>query len=167
MLVLDDAGIAVDPHRAGTSEETIGFGEPLLAPAAGEVASAVDGIADDGKSVDAPAGNHVVIDIGGGRFVLVAHLQEGSVAVKPGDRVATGDPIGRVGHSGNSTMPHIHLQVQDGPTLEATRNTFPIAFAASDGSPAREHRSPWRGEVIHPSRRAPHGAGGDDLVLRF
>ncbi|MFU8850030.1 M23 family metallopeptidase [Micromonospora sp. SL1-18] len=37
----------------------------------------------------------------------------GTVAVRPGELVAAGQPLGRCGNSGNSTQPHVHVQVMD------------------------------------------------------
>lgn len=58
-------------------------------------------------------GNYVILE-GEGVVALYAHLRSGSVAVAPGDEVCTGAVIGRVGNSGNSTMPHLHFQLMDG-----------------------------------------------------
>jgi murein DD-endopeptidase MepM/ murein hydrolase activator NlpD len=81
-----------------------------------------------------PEGNHVVLDIGSNRYVLLAHLERGSAAVTAGQRVSAGQPVARVGNSGNTAEPHLHLQVQDGPRLMAPDGhgwtsglrTFPI-----------------------------------------
>jgi hypothetical protein len=58
------------------------------------------------------AGNYLVIE-GGVGFALYAHLRQGSVGPQPGDTVQAGEVIGRVGNSGNSTMPHLHFHVMD------------------------------------------------------
>lgn len=63
--------------------------------------------------LDEADGNFVVLDIGDGFFVNYAHMQPGSVSVKLGDRVETGDVIGLVGNSGNSVAPHLHLHVMN------------------------------------------------------
>ena len=57
-------------------------------------------------------GNHVVIDHGNGEFSLIAHLQAGSVLPKLGDRIRQGDPIGKLGASGDASGPHVHYQLQ-------------------------------------------------------
>ena len=42
----------------------------------------------------------------------------GSVRVRRGDRVAQGEQLGELGNSGDSTGPHVHYQLQDGPRWE-------------------------------------------------
>lgn len=60
-------------------------------------------------------GNYIVIRHSGDEYSCYAHLKQGSVRVKKGDIVKQGQPIGKVGHSGNSTEPHLHFQINDGP----------------------------------------------------
>ena len=57
-------------------------------------------------------GNHVVMRRDG-LFAAVVHLAPGSVAVREGQEVQLGEIIGRVGHTGNSTSPHLHFQLMD------------------------------------------------------
>lgn len=56
-------------------------------------------------------GHMVRIDHGGGMHTLYAHLLAGSIRVSRGQRVEMGEPIGRVGSTGNSTGPHLHFEV--------------------------------------------------------
>ncbi|MHB8434855.1 MAG: M23 family metallopeptidase [Acidimicrobiales bacterium] len=91
-----------------TLEEFVAYGAPVPAPCDGTVAFAEGSLPDLPVPVALPAGNHVDIDTGGEQ-VLLAHLRQGSVAVRPGDKVRAGDEIGRVGNSGNSTEPHLHI----------------------------------------------------------
>jgi murein DD-endopeptidase MepM/ murein hydrolase activator NlpD len=60
-------------------------------------------------------GNSVVIEHGNGEFSFYAHLKPGSIRVRAGEQVARGQLLGQVGSSGNSTEPHLHFQVCDGP----------------------------------------------------
>ena len=60
-------------------------------------------------------GNVIVIDHGNGEYSMIAHLQHGSVQVKLGQRVAQGQVIGKLGHSGDTDTPHLHYQLQSGP----------------------------------------------------
>lgn len=90
------------------------FGEPVYAPCAGAVARAEDGhpdhkppSADPGR----PAGNHVLLKCAEAD-VLLAHLMRASLAVRPGDWVDQGQLIGKVGNSGLSAEPHLHLHAQ-------------------------------------------------------
>ncbi|MEO0421971.1 MAG: M23 family metallopeptidase [Pseudomonadota bacterium] len=59
------------------------------------------------------AGNYVMIRGHDGVIAFLAHLREGSPCVVPGDRVALGAPVGRVGLSGNTTAPHLHFNLFD------------------------------------------------------
>ncbi|MFB6609029.1 M23 family metallopeptidase [Agromyces sp. NPDC056379] len=111
-----------------------GFGLPILAPADGVVVAVHDGEPDhDGRrsqlalvpyalgqagrlrnGVHAIAGNTVTIELrDGGAFVSLAHLRRGSIRVAAGDVIKVGQPIAECGNSGNSTEPHVHLQVMD------------------------------------------------------
>ncbi len=65
-------------------------------------------------TLETVGGNHVIIDIGGGRYAFYAHLKPGSLGVRQGDRVRRGQVIGLVGNSGNSTEPHLHFHISDG-----------------------------------------------------
>ena len=56
-------------------------------------------------------GNYILIDHGGGIQTRYAHLMTGSASVSRGQRVETGQPIARVGSTGNSTGPHLHFEV--------------------------------------------------------
>lgn len=60
-------------------------------------------------------GNYVLIRGEGTVHVLLAHLKTGSVSVRLGQKIARGEMIGQLGHSGNSTMPHLHMQFMDSP----------------------------------------------------
>ena len=59
------------------------------------------------------AGNHVMIQAPDGHLVFLAHLRNQSISVTEGEQVKQGQPIGMVGNSGNSTMPHLHINVFD------------------------------------------------------
>ena len=73
-------------------------------------------------------GNYVVIRHEGGEFSTYAHLRTGSVRVKKDDVVKRGQVIGQLGHSGNSTSPHLHFQVADGPDPLYSRG-IPVIFS--------------------------------------
>ncbi|MCW3840306.1 M23 family metallopeptidase [Micromonospora yasonensis] len=138
VAVRDGRTAAVRDWRTTWSVEPVdrfyAFDQPIVAPAAGRVVSARDGEPDlvarrsplagvryaltqasrARQGARGLAGNHVVLDLAdGGPYLVVAHLRRGTVAVRPGEVVAAGQPLGRCGNSGNSTQPHVHLQVMD------------------------------------------------------
>jgi murein DD-endopeptidase MepM/ murein hydrolase activator NlpD len=58
------------------------------------------------------SGNYIIIEASDG-YVVYAHAQTGSIKVRPGDKVVSGQELAKVGHSGNSTAPHLHFQLMD------------------------------------------------------
>jgi Peptidase family M23 len=98
------------------------YGQPVYAVADATVIAAVDGMPDSPPGalpanigIEQADGNHVVLDLGNGHYALYAHLAPNSVKVVQGQRVRQGDVLGLVGSSGNSSEPHLHFQVSDGP----------------------------------------------------
>jgi murein DD-endopeptidase MepM/ murein hydrolase activator NlpD len=79
------------------------------------------------KNYKAPIGNYVVIRHAGGEFSHYAHLKQGSVKVKAGDAVQQGQAIAQLGHTGNTTEPHLHFQLTDGSDPMYSRGV-PIVF---------------------------------------
>jgi murein DD-endopeptidase MepM/ murein hydrolase activator NlpD len=73
-------------------------------------------------------GNYVVIRHAGGEFSTYEHFRAGSIKVKKGDVVKCGQVIGQLGHSGNSTSPHLHFQISDGPDPAYARS-IPVVFS--------------------------------------
>lgn len=145
-LVASDQRYACDLVAAGGSR-----GRPILAPCHGEIVHAVDAFDDapDSRYVTSPPrgaelGNHVVVRPDGtGTHVFLCHLQRGSVAVKPGDRVAPGDLLGRCGNSGRTSRSHLHIHAQDLDHYAFNRATgIPISFIDRSGTPRPP--VPWR-----------------------
>ncbi len=64
-------------------------------------------------TLETVGGNHVILDLGGGKYAFYAHLQPGSLRVRAGERVRRGQLLGLVGNSGNSTEPHLHFHISD------------------------------------------------------
>ncbi len=94
------------------------FGADIHAVGDGPVVSVVDGLPEQvpGKSptglpLDQYGGNHIVQDLGDGDYAFYAHLKTGSITVKPGDRLTTGQVIAALGNSGNTDAPHLHFHV--------------------------------------------------------
>src|SRR6476660_8724957 len=74
-----------------------GFGSPVLAPADGRIVGAADGYEDNRPGTNSDRANHVVIDIGAGRYVLMAHLMQGTSRLKSGTGCGVASPSPRSG----------------------------------------------------------------------
>src|SRR5689334_22768157 len=75
-------------------------------------------------------GNHIVLDLGGGVYAVLAHLRRRSALVAPGDRVRAGQVIAACGNSGNSSEPHLHFQLMDRPGVLLGAG-LPFAFTGT------------------------------------
>lgn len=142
-------------------EAFVGFGRPIVAPVSGEIITVVDGEVDHvarrsfgaliGYALTQPArvrggaraiaGNHVVIRAGEAR-VLLAHLRTASIRVHEGQHVTAGEQIGECGNSGNSTEPHLHVQVSE--SFERNARGIPLVFVHPD----RGTWVPQNGEIV-------------------
>ena len=127
----DDRLAKGDPSRNSSYPQ---FGREVLAVADATVVHVQDGLPEGTPGRFAPGvtaanadGNSVVLDLGDGRFALYAHLQPGSLRVRPGERVRRGQVLALLGNSGNSDAPHLHFHVMDGPSPLAS-NGLPYAI---------------------------------------
>lgn len=110
------------------------FGTPVVAPCAGTVIAAVDGLPDmDVPKLDEKhlAGNHVILRCGG-VDILLAHFRRGSVQVKFGAQVAVGAPVAKVGNSGATSEPHLHIHAQRPGTKATPFSGQPIPLMIDD-----------------------------------
>ena len=146
-------------HRAGwlrtlllgvPTRECYAWSAPVHAPFDGRIVRAVDGIEERVRvyplrelalavkhaltftpaKLPAILGNHVILrrdDL----FAAFVHLAPGSVAFREGQDVPFGEVIGRVGHTGNSTSPHLHFQLMDAADPTVAKG-IPCAFASYD-----------------------------------
>ena len=115
------------------------FDHEVVAPCDGMVSGASDGASDTSigeKGRGGPAGNYVLLSCtveDREITVLLAHLRAGSVAAEVGDAVERGAPLGRVGNSGRSTEPHLHIHAVRGlgrslDTVIAGGEAVPLTF---------------------------------------
>jgi murein DD-endopeptidase MepM/ murein hydrolase activator NlpD len=97
------------------NEDYFCFGQSIHAPGPGTVVAMDNGEPDRTPGempIENPLGNHVIIDHGCGEFSFLAHLRQGSVAVRLGDQVFVGQSIAECGNSGHSSEPHLHYHLQ-------------------------------------------------------
>jgi hypothetical protein len=159
------------------------FGKPVLAVADATVASVTEGQPEQtpGKyptdiSLDAADGNSVVLDLGEGHYALYAHMQPGSIKVRPNDIVKRGQVLGLVGNTGNSVAPHLHFQLVDEPSSLAS-NGMPYeidGFQVTGQTPgteafdhAEETGTPLAIAPVSPPQSVSNGLPLDQLVIAF
>ena len=108
------------------------FGETLYSPCNGTIANLVNDLPNlapgesDRKNL---AGNHILLRCKGAE-ILMAHLLKGSITSKAGTLVKTGEPIAKIGNSGNTSEPHLHIharKVNTGKAILAGEG-LPITF---------------------------------------
>ena len=105
------------------------FGEELICPCDGIVAAVQDNHKDfspPDRDIDHRAGNYIAIEYKGATLYL-AHLMKGSICVPIGEHVHSGQTLGRVGNSGNTTEPHLHVHAEKG--------SYPGTFSGNQGIP--------------------------------
>jgi hypothetical protein len=136
-LAARDQWFAVDFVRVDGDSR----GSEIVSPADGVVAFVEDGHRDlrpqwfsRKPDVRSPAGNYVAIEVAGDSpvFVLLCHLQQGSVRLGVGATVTAGDVVGLCGNSGNTSEPHLHIHAQDRPTIAVgMAKAVPLRFAGA------------------------------------
>jgi cell division protein FtsX len=102
----------VDPDDLPTSFDVV------LAPGAGVVIASENTVPDNTppeENYAQPLGNYVMIDHENGEYSFLAHFQQGSVTVRTGDVVQSGQLLGSCGNTGESDMPHMHYHLQNSP----------------------------------------------------
>lgn len=126
-----------DPAK---NENWTPYGASVLAVADGRVVEIQDGIPENDPTAETKAvpitltsvaGNYLILDLGDGRFALYAHLKPGSFAVRQGARVRRGQHLARLGNSGQSDAPHLHVHIMDAPSPLAAEG-LPLAFERFD-----------------------------------
>jgi hypothetical protein len=117
------------------------FGTPVYSVANGTVVRTHDGEpeqvptqgpAPGTTTIQNAGGNYIVIKIGPGRYAFYAHLQPGSLLVRTGQRVKTGQIIARLGNTGNTTAPHLHFHMMSTPS-PLSSNGLPFTFNVFQG----------------------------------
>ena len=129
LVAIDRDGLRASDLQPSDNRAYRIFGRPVLAPCDGTVLTAVDGLPDmTPPQYDAPerlAGNHVILSCGDVQVVL-AHFRQGSVRLRAGDAVRTGQVLAEVGNSGGTDEPHLHVHVQRPGTVDAPMGGEPL-----------------------------------------
>lgn len=85
------------------------YSEPVYSPVYGKVVKVVDGMSDAFKTGPLSTRSNMVVIEYKDFYILLLHLKKGSIQIKEGDLVEAGQKIGKVGNSGYSTEPHLHI----------------------------------------------------------
>ena len=147
LVIAGDAALPGQLVTDITQYET--FGKEVYAPVAGTVVSVENGIVDQPVgSVDNInfGGNYVVIEVEAGVNVILAHLQEGSVVVSEGALVSEGQLLGRIGNSGQTTQPHLHIHAMSLPDmLDPESEPIPMFWKTGEGLVFHQRNDMLRG----------------------
>jgi hypothetical protein len=114
LIAIDTWGFRSSGFWPAEPERYVSYGIDLIAPCDGTIIELEDGVPDEvvpKVNPGSPAGNYVLIRCDT-VDVLMAHMIEGSIAVETDQVVAVGDLIGKLGNSGNSTEPHLHIHAE-------------------------------------------------------
>lgn len=98
-------------------------------------------------------GNYVMIQSETGPVVFLAHMRSGSVKVVVGQRVVVGQMIGEVGNSGNTTAPHLHINLFDQMDNPLQAQVLPFVFRRYERKNGNtwetiQNSIPQKGEVV-------------------
>jgi Peptidase family M23 len=118
------------------------FGAEIRSVAKGVVVQARDGLPDQTPGAVQPlenpfdlSGNHVIVDIGHGRFAQYSHMKQGSLAgLREGDRVERGQVLGLLGNSGNTSAPHLHFAILTSPSGFSNSSPYTFKSFGSEGT---------------------------------
>lgn len=111
------------------------YGKSVISPAIGSIVDIIDNIPDNeiGKTnLNSNWGNTVIIKHAEYLYSSVNHLKPGSVSLKKGDNVKSGQKIGEVGNSGRSPYPHLHFQFQATPYIGSETIKYPFSYFIYD-----------------------------------
>jgi hypothetical protein len=123
-FIREQGGLVAEGDGSQNSQ-WFGHGEPIFAAAGGRVVRAVNDMPEIPpglpvsenttlSTTDSLGGNGVLIRMRRGVYALYGHMVPGSVRVRRGDRVRTGERLGLLGNTGNTSAPHLHFGLIDG-----------------------------------------------------
>lgn len=144
IVKLDGAGLRARGILPSDPRQYAICGQPLYAPCEGRVIRAEDGAPEmPPPRADRVhmAGNHVILECGEA-WILLGHMQKGTVRVHQGEKVAIGDMLGRVGNNGSTGEPHLHIHAQQRGTADQplSGDPLPLRFGERTRCAMRESR---------------------------
>ncbi len=118
-------------NEGNKHEDYFCYGRQILAPGPGTIETIQDQVKDNrvGEiNLEENWGNTVIIKHDDHLYSKLSHLKKGSINVRAGDRVSTGQVLARCGNSGRSPYPHLHFQIQETPYIGSATRKYPVSF---------------------------------------
>ncbi len=121
--------ILEEPYEVGSSNlDDYGiFGEDIYSPVSGIVIGMENNEIDIEPNIEeftSSLGNYLYIKLDDtSTYLILAHLKQNSITVSVGDEISVGEYLGKVGNSGTTSEPHLHIQHQLDNPLEVK---FPL-----------------------------------------
>ncbi len=152
-ILIKDANGKSFKTNGKTNEDYYAFGKELFAPCNGEVVTVIDGVKDNvpgEMNRNDITGNTIVIKTSANEYVFLCHFKNGSIKVKKGEQVKSGQLLGLCGNSGNSSEAHLHFHIQNNDNLLAGTGIKCYFEKLTVNGEARQDYSPVQGEKIRP-----------------
>lgn len=111
---------------ASDNQNYVSFKQPLYSPCDGSVKEVVKNLPNNSKNISEEnlSGNKIILACKDNIDVKLSHFNPGSIRLDQGVNVKTGDYLGDIGNSGNSTEPHLHIQANSSFTGEPVPLTY-------------------------------------------
>lgn len=128
IVKLNDFGNRANNVFSRNLEDYVIFGDTIYSPCSGTVVRAYSSNPDNiPPNMDrGPKNTNMVVIETNTYTVFMGHMKQNSVMVKEGDVVTVGQPLGRVGNSGFSSEPHLHIQVHKKENGKAWYRSTPL-----------------------------------------
>ena len=132
-------------------EDYFCYNKTIIAPGDGIVEEVINDVIDNkiGEvNVHENWGNTVIIRHSDYLYSKLSHLKTGSIEVHPGDRVKTGQAIGKCGNSGRSPYPHLHFQLQSTSYIGSATLNYPINHFLISKKEIAFYDRPAEGQIV-------------------
>jgi hypothetical protein len=116
LLIKHPYSLASYESYGNQNQHYYAFDKTVLAPADGEIIKLINDVKDNQPgemNASQLTGNTIIIKTDQDEYLLLAHLKQGSIRVAEGERLQAGQVVAKVGNSGNSSEPHLHMQLMD------------------------------------------------------
>ena len=154
-IVIIDSDNKTHKSEGNTNEDYYAFGQEIITPCDAIVIDVIDGVLDNvpGEMNKMNImGNSVILKTANNEYLFFAHFKQGSIKVKSGETIKSGETLGLCGNSGNSSEPHLHFHIQntnDLATGTGAKCYFKEITVKRNGkSETKKDYSPVKGDII-------------------